>query len=681
MWVPARENYGRCLVAAVLPVLLGLCTLPAPARAGWRDFVPTPYQNSVVLDAGATYESNETDKGEQQQAESDLFVREKLTVVSDGYSYHPRFIQYRLLLAAALKQETSENNDRGTVHTNATGLDYDLKLNVLPEHPYKLRLFTSRTEPIYKQNFSAAAGAVSTTSGGVFSYRKKPYFLNVRYIDTSRRWALGTSDLEVYGVSGQYFKELGVGRTFSLSPFYDHSASHPSAGLGGSAENYGVSNTIDLNTSSLQSSLSRNVYRQEAKNGSPNSDGFTWLELLRLQLPLHFKSIASYRYQKHDQTIAPTETAGEEVRSVTNRDYELAIIHKLYASLETTYRLRRDIATSMNGESGSTSNSLGVNYAKSIPGGVLLAGANVSRSDADSTGQTTVASEAHEHLGLNEVFTARQKNADCGTIRVFLTDHTDGDRPIPVDFVAVPSPADHCDIMVTGIPSDFDETAPHDYTISYGLETGNFTNRTDAYGYNASLNLFRNNVNPYYSRTVTSEKLLSGAFSGTPSDGSVSTVGLVLGSLPVRLMGEYQQRDGSANSFRRWLSELDYNQSVTTTTNVSLAASYTHTEYPEGSTAGSSQAYTDAATRLSASFQQRLFNRNLTLSAGGSYTSFQGLMKSSGYSLHANLQWKIGKTTITAGANGYRSRREDQPESSSERARQYYYLNLRREIF
>ena len=149
----------------------------------------------------------------------------------------------------------------------------------------------------------------------------------------------------------------------------------------------------------------------------------------------------------------------------------------------------------------------------------------------------------------------------------------------------------------------------------------------------------------------------------------------------MRLLGEYQQSDGSANTYRRWRGEVDYNQSVTTTTYVTLTASYIRTEYPEGSTASSPQAYTDTATRLSANLQQRLFRRSLVVSAGGSYSASEGLMNTSGYTMRASLQWKIGKTTITAGATGYLSSSENLPEPDTERSRQYYYLNVRREIF
>lgn len=678
---PARKTFVGSLRAAVLPVLLSLCVLPEPSRAGWPDFVPTPYRNSLALDAGVSSERNETDLGEEKQSESELFVKEKLTFVSDGYSYHPRFIQYHLLLATALKQETYNNDDKGTVSTNAAGFDYDLRLNVLPEHPYRLSLFTSRTEPLYKQYFSADAGAVSIRNGAVFSYRKKPYFFNLRYIENSREWAGSSSNLEIFGANGRYFKEFGGGRKLSLSGFYDNSAVRLSSSPGGRVENYGASNTIDLNTSSLVSTVSRNTYRQDAETAGLDSDGFAWLERLSLQLPLHFRSLFTYRYRRHDQTMAPTGASDEEKRSVSNRDYELDISHKLYRSLETTYRFRSDSATSAGGDTASTSNSLGANYSKSIPRGTLLAGANLSRSETDSSGRVTIANETHEHLGINEAFTTKQRDADCGSIGVFLTDHTAGDRPVAVDFVAVPSPGAQCEIMVTGIPPEFEESAPHDYTISYTVESGDYTLRTDDYGYNASLSLFNNNLNPYFSRTVTSTKQVSGSYSGTPLDGSVSTVGLALGSLPWRVLGEYQQSDGSASAFRRWRGEVGYNQSVTTTTNLALTASYTSTEYPEGSTAGSPQAYTGEATRLSANLQQRLFQRSLVLSGGGSYSSFTGLMKSSSYSLRASLQWKIGKTTITAGANGYSSRRGNSPETDSGRARRYYYLNVRREIF
>jgi hypothetical protein len=679
--VPGRERFViRVLGVAVLAMLACSCFPTAAARADGRDFIPTPHENSLILEVTATQEKYETDIGGFQRAPSDLFVKERLTFISNGYSFHPRFIQYHLMLAAALKQETYRDDVQGTVSTNASGFDYDLRLNVLPEHPYKLKLFSSRTEPLYKQTFSLDEGAVSTRNGAVFSYRKKPYFLSVRYIDSGREWSRGTSDLALSGTNGVSYKELGGGRKLSFSASYDHVATSTSSGPGGIVENYGATNTIDLNPSSLQSSISGIRYRQDPEFGTLDSDGITWLERLNLKLPLNFKSLATYRYQKQDQTFGPTGAVDAQVRATSNRDYELALIHRLYHSLDTIYRFRRDLSSAAGGDTTSTLNSLDATYAKQVPHGTLLAGVHVSRVDADSSGRTTIASEAHDHLGLNEAFTTQQQQADCGSIRVFLVDHAAGDRPVAVDFQAVPAPGARCEIMVTGIPPEYDETAPHEYTISYLLDAGDYALRTDAYGYNASLSLFDNAVNPYYSRTVGSAKVLSGTYPGTPSDGSGWTAGVILGSLPWRLLGEFQQREG-ADAFRRWRGELDYNGTVTPTTNVALAAAYASTDYPAGSTGGSSQAYTDQVARFSANLQQRLFSRKLVLSAGGSYSSFQGLLQSSGFTLHANLQWKIGKTTVTAGANEYRSSRDDQVATDSMRTRQYYYLNVRREIF
>ena len=681
VWLDEKNLAGS--LAAVVAALLALCLLPAPARADWQDFLPTPFRNSLTLDAGGIYERRETGSGEQAQAraETDLYFKERLTFVTNGFSYHPRFIQYHLMVAADLKQETYKNDTLGTVSSNGAGFDYDLRLNILPEHPYRLTLFTSRMEPIYREYYSMDSGTVEIKRGAMFNYRKKPFFLNLRYTETTHERAQGASKLETYGINGMYFKDFGAGRKFSLSSFYDHSTTRPSSGPAGNVQNYGAANTIDMNASSLQSTISGTVYRQDAERGSAESSGLTWLERLHLQLPLNLSSIVNYRYQKHEQSFTAAGAPDAQVRSAANRDFEFNLIHMLYKSLETTYRLTRDVSTSDTGETTSTSNFLGVNYSKSVPRGMLLAGGNVSRADTNSAGRATVASEAHDHLGLNQVFTTLQREADCGSIAVFLTDHAVGDRPVQVEFVAVPSPGARCDILVTGIPPEFDETVPHDYTISYVLETGNSTIRTDSYSYNASLTLFRNNLNPYYSRTVSKSAVVSGSYPGTPFDGAVSIAGVILGGLPLRLTVEHEQNDGISNSYRRWRGQLDYNQSVTTTTYVAFTAAYISTAYPEGATASSPQGYTDKETRLSANLQQRLFARNLTLSAGGSYSLYRGLMESSAYTLQASLQWKIGKTTITGGANGYRSRWDGQPDTYSVRSRQYYYLNVRRELF
>jgi hypothetical protein len=212
-------------------------------------------------------------------------------------------------------------------------------------------------------------------------------------------------------------------------------------------------------------------------------------------------------------------------------------------------------------------------------------------------------------------------------------------------------------------------------------EAGDYTLRTDAYGYNASLNLFNNKVNPYFSRTVTHEKQVSGSYLGTPFDGSVTTAGLILGNVPLRVLGEYQERDAPVDSYQQWRVEAEYRQSVTTTTYLTLKASYISTDYPAGSTTAAPQGYTDEETRLSGSIQQRLYGRRLVLSAGGSYASFSGLMNSTSWSYHANLQWRVGQTTIIAGATGYYSFSEHPPEPDSEESREYYFLNLRRDFF
>ena len=178
-------------------------------------------------------------------------------------------------------------------------------------------------------------------------------------------------------------------------------------------------------------------------------------------------------------------TSGEEVRSVNNQDYELDVIHKLYRSLDTTYRFRRNIADSSDGNTATTSNSLGVTYSKIVPRGTLLAGANLGRSETDATGRATVANEAHDHIGINEVFTEQLRDADCGSVRVFLTDHASGDRPIAgrVRRGAVPRrPVRHHGHRH---PGGFRRAVPHDYTISYTIESGDYTLRTDYYGYNA----------------------------------------------------------------------------------------------------------------------------------------------------------------------------------------------------
>lgn len=167
-------------------ILFAVCAAiefaPPRARADWNDFVPRPFENGAFLDLYTSYERDHIRGGGPSNQWTDGFIREKLTLFSDGYSYHPRFMLYHFSISGVLKQEDYGSSAISTPGwQNDTGLEYDIRLRFLPEHVYNVTLYASQYEPLFKEQVATQHNSIETTRGGFFRYREKPYFLRTGY--------------------------------------------------------------------------------------------------------------------------------------------------------------------------------------------------------------------------------------------------------------------------------------------------------------------------------------------------------------------------------------------------------------------------------------------------------------------------------------------------------------------
>src|SRR5689334_845098 len=89
---------AAALLASAVPALQSEAT-------DWGMFLPHSLENHAWVETFASWE-NENVSGTARGTDwNDTFIREKLSVESEGYSYDPRFLRYRLTLAGAAKQE------------------------------------------------------------------------------------------------------------------------------------------------------------------------------------------------------------------------------------------------------------------------------------------------------------------------------------------------------------------------------------------------------------------------------------------------------------------------------------------------------------------------------------------------------------------------------------------------
>lgn len=674
----------------ILTVIL-TAALQSPASANWKKFIPTPYENGADVDVYASHDSDsrteDTETGTEESNSTDTFLKEKLTLHSEGYIYHPRFILYKLSLSGALKQEdytTSFAESAGWI--NASGIEYKTDFFILPEHPYNLHLFSRRIEPLFKEKSASHYRNMDFSRGGLFRYRKKPYSFNMKYIVNSLESPHNSSDVKTFGANGAYFfKKSKSDDLFSLIAGYNHSNFTSSPQLNGSSDQYSLSNVIDLRPFTLNSSLSSFLFNQESPStGSFDNDTISWNERLGVKLPLNFGAKLLYSHQKNTFITGATETTPESSVSNTANGVEMDITHKLYKSLDNTYTFRHDSRTSSASDSDVTSNYLTTNYSKIIPQGMLMAGFNLGRSVADSTaGQMPVINELHASTPVPGSFVLNSQGVDKPTIRVYLKDPLLPSNLILLDenthYTVTPF-GNTFEINVTNLPPGFLIPGTYDFSLYYNLTSGALKLQTDSYGYNISFNLLHNLLNPFYSYHNTKSEVLSGNFSGIPVDSESHTVGMIFRKGLFRTLAEYQQVDSNVNPYRRWKSELSYTKHVSETVRVSGTAGYTVTNYPQGTTAGGGQGYDTKTANVSANALKRLPVKNFLLSAGGSYSRSQGLTEGSGYSLVSSLLWKIGQLSVSLGASASGSE-SISTSTTTKRKHQYYFLNIKRELF
>lgn len=688
-----RGQGARSGTLLILCVTLGLA--PSFAFADWMDFAPKPFENGAFVDLYSSFERDHLRSGPHTSHWSDVFLREKLTLYSNGYSYDPRFLLYRFSIAPGLRQEDYQSSSVDPGWTSGTGLDYDATLLFLPEHPYNLEVYARRYEPLFKEQAATQHSNVENSRGASFRYRDKPYFLHAAYLDDSIESGDASSDVTRFSLDGEYFKRFTSGNEVSFTGGFNPSWFSNSQGLDGSSTEYLFSNFVNLDQVPawavplrLTSSVTQDYFdQQSATSGTLKNDQFVWYERLSARLPLNFRSDIYYRYQDNQST-----SAGRTPSNISE-DFNLDLIHRLYDSLDTTYRLLDNSRTSPGGSTTFLSNSVILNYTKVIPRGRILAGVDVGTADTDNNGQTDAVNESHSAVSVPNFpgsFVLAQPNVERESIIVFLKSPLPPFQLIQLmegpDYRVEPVPnLNTFEIQVFNLPG-FVVPGSYDFSVSYTV-SGDFKLRTNTYGSSASVELLDNLLTPYLSYRALQSSVLSGVFPGIPVDSTTYTAGLIVRYGPLQVRGEYQDLEWDVSPYHAWKAEVQYVQPLNETTSVYATSAYLNKYYPQGTSYYSpgsvnyGAAYTEQTEAASGNIQKELYDRALYLSAGGSFTAVQGQYDSNAFSLNGSLIWRIGKVALTLGVTGYETNSSGTTSASTNRDHEFVYLNVRRRLF
>ncbi len=669
-----------------LLLAIGLGLASAEARSGGWDFLPRSARNGAVLDLFGSDESDLTRTGDRSFDWSDRFFRQRLTIRSIGYVYHPRFLQYQLSGSGLFKQEEYRQSLLAPPGGKGrSSFEYEGRVYLLPEHAYNLQLFALRFEPLLKERAATQHGGVQTSRGTTFRYRRKPYFASARYVDDTVETGVTGSKVSRLGLDGQYFQKTLGGKQLSLNASFSPSRFSSSQGLDGDSTEALVGAMVGTTQWRVTANGTRNAFDQRQTGGQElKSRQLGAYVLATAFLPASFRTDLTYRRTDNDATIPDAAAGAARTLTDVGNDVQLDVVHRLYQSLDSTYTFLHTDRRSLGGETTVRSHDLNLAYTKKIPSGRVLAGLSLGRGATDSTGRADVASEPHPGVGVPGAFRLAQREADRSTVVLFLRSPIAPFENVRllegVHYVLTPI-GDLIEVDVLTLPAEFVVPGTYDFSVSYSLVGGAFALSTHTLGGNLSLELFGTRLTPYVSSLRIRSAVTGGAFPGSPLDSTTTTAGLLLHLGPWRARGEYQNVDWDVSPSRGFKGELQFVGALGPTTSLYATASWWDKRYLEGSS-GLRPAHRDRITNASGSVRQLLFSRRLVVSAGGTFSQINGLSEGTAFSANAALAWKIGQLQIEGGATAYGSDTHTATDASNtHREHQYYYLRLRRTLF
>ncbi len=686
MSAPARKAAAATHSCALLVAAVAGAALPGTAFAQWTAFLPRAYENHAWFETFASYERDRSRGAAADLGWDDTFFREKLSVASLGYSYDPRFLQYKLSLAGILKQEDYESSSTGGggFHNDAA-LEYDARLFFLPEHHYNGQVFASRHEPVYPQQALNQRSSYVDEYGVLAGYRLKPWFADADYLDTTLHQSGLTSNVKRLNVDTEYFKRFSGGNEFSVTGSARPSWYDDDQDLDGHSYEYLASTLTNLKRVRLDSTVTDN--ETEQSRGALEryeTEQFAWWELLTVYFPWNLRSDLTWRLNDNESTFRQPGFPVERKYADDGTNIQLDLVHRLYESVDTRYRFVRDERNTNGAHSNQLSNSINVDYTKAIPYGQLLSGGLFSRSDIDNRGFASVINDPYTSTSVPSTITLRQQNADAASVIVQMR------SPFPpfdtVTLMAgvhyqLNTAVEPFEIQIVTLPPEFVVPGSYDIFLTYSLLGGDYDLQIDTGGANLTFDMLGSRVSPYFRYLSQRSDVTSGAYPGIPVDSDSYNAGIRLVYGPLRGRAEYLYLDWPVNPYRLWRGEIQYVGSIARTITAYGSASYVNRHYDGGSDPYTSPETTEDTATVSATLTKQFFTPNLSCSIGGSYSHLSGITDSDAWSANSSLVWRIGKLDVTFGLSAYGSSSRATGDPGYERDHELVYINLRRQIF
>ena len=385
-------SLSRQILMLVLAV--AMCAAPvtarSPKRAPIRAFAITDFDGELYAEGEirTNEQTTETATGETTIEEEEWLFEEGIELSTEGYFYHPNFVDWRLGFRLAATQE-EVRIDEEEFKTRGTLKGYDVSTTFLKEKPLSLRLFASKTDSLRDRDFERSIDAIEKRRGGELLL-KGPFpasllmeKLNtieeseVRFVDeTSRHLRFSIEDrrsrdwLTEFTYDHEESERLTVSSPMTRAETYQTFLD--------TTDEVNVTNLWQFGTPRLRDKAKdkrKTKARDEVEDEEPEKhslDGqFRWLRRVgffenllmtadqRLELN-HTKTFTTFYSGSYN--LDRTEDETEEIFTG-----EIGFIKKFYESLDVTGRLTAEKPTVNNGFEKTLGAFLEVDYRKKTP--------------------------------------------------------------------------------------------------------------------------------------------------------------------------------------------------------------------------------------------------------------------------------------------------------------------------
>src|SRR5208283_1663522 len=416
-----KHEKTLCFVKAVLlaAVVLAVPALPYYACADITQFIPRLYDYSGMLNIQTDYQGNKNTVGGAGLSTSRAYSEEELVLATNAYVFHPRFIG--LFLKGGVGLDHTKYSESGVAQnpgwSTGTFTEYEIRANILPQHPYNLELYKLSSIAAIPGGLSTQSTVKTGAQGAIFKYLNRPLQFSSRYSSITTTSTNNTSDSTLYAFDGSYsFRD-----TNSSAGLLRNNTSNSYQDIRDIVDTYYFENNIGSSNISLLSDVKATDEQQQSSVPTSLDDRrFLWTENLNVKLPWHFTSYANYDRTTDSTKIGETGiTPASKVASTTD-NANFMLTHQLFESLTTSYSRGCITTISPGSESKDSSYSLSSNYIKKIPWGVLSAGVSGGNSIDNRSGQPVFVNESHTaklKFGEN-TFTLNTANVETDSLVV-----------------------------------------------------------------------------------------------------------------------------------------------------------------------------------------------------------------------------------------------------------------------